>query len=85
MRIYRGADWMSTPPLLVEPTTTLANAQLQRCENCRYLDKIACLLDRAERHEAIPGQYRAAFGYLPMRAASVGAAARDAQTSSYTW
>jgi CBS domain-containing protein len=49
---------------------------LHRCENCRYFDHIACLLDRAERHEAIPGQHCAAFAYLPLRAASVGAADR---------
>jgi CBS domain-containing protein len=49
---------------------------LHRCENCRYFDHIACLLGRAERHEAIPGQHCAAFAYLPMRAASVGTADR---------
>ena len=27
MRAYRGADWMSTPPILARPTTTLADAQ----------------------------------------------------------
>jgi CBS domain-containing protein len=49
---------------------------LHRCENCRYFDHIACLLDRAEHHEPIPGQHCPAFAYLPMRAASVGTADR---------
>jgi len=49
---------------------------LHRCENCRYFDHIACLLDRAERHEAIPGQHCPAFAYLPMRASSIGTAYR---------
>jgi CBS domain-containing protein len=43
---------------------------LHRCENCRYFDRIACLLARAERHEAVPGQHCPAFAYLPMRAAT---------------
>jgi len=46
---------------------------LHRCENCRYFDRIACMLARAERHEPIPGQLCPAFAYLPLRAASVGA------------
>jgi CBS domain-containing protein len=49
---------------------------LHRCENCRYFDRIACLLDRAERHEPIPGQHCPTFAYLPMRASSVGTADR---------
>jgi CBS domain-containing protein len=49
---------------------------LHRCENCRYFDHIACLLDRAERHEPIPGQLCAAFASLPMRAAGVATADR---------
>jgi CBS domain-containing protein len=27
MRAYRVVDWMSTPPILARPTTTLADAQ----------------------------------------------------------
>jgi CBS domain-containing protein len=41
---------------------------LHRCDNCRYFDKIGCLLDRPERQDAIPGQHCAAFSYLPLAA-----------------
>jgi CBS domain-containing protein len=46
---------------------------LHRCENCRYFDRIACLLGRAERQDPVPGQHCPAFAYLPLRAARVGA------------
>ena len=49
---------------------------LHRCEHCQYFDRIACLLDRVERQEAIPGQHCPAFAYLPMRAANVGTGER---------
>jgi hypothetical protein len=59
-----------------DDTCWYCHYHLHRCENCRYFDYIACLLGRAERHEAIPGQHCPAFAYLPMRAASVGTADR---------
>lgn len=43
---------------------------LHRCENCRYFDGIVCMLNRAERHEPIPGRTCLAFAYLPPRAVS---------------
>jgi hypothetical protein len=46
--------------------------RLHQCDNCRYCDQAACLLDMDERHEPVPGQHCSAFAYLPMRAASVG-------------
>lgn len=49
---------------------------LHRCENCRYFDSIACLLDREERHTAVPGQHCPAFAYLPPRAINVEARER---------
>jgi CBS domain-containing protein len=49
---------------------------LHRCENCRYYDRIACLLDREERYEPVPGQHCRAFAYLPMRAASLAPSER---------
>jgi CBS domain-containing protein len=49
---------------------------LHRCENCRYFDRIACMLDREEHHEPVPGQHCPAFAYLPMHAASLAASQR---------
>ena len=43
---------------------------LHRCENCRYFDRITCLLARAECHEPIPGRHCPAFSYQPLRAAT---------------
>jgi len=37
---------------------------LRRCDNCRYFDGIGCMLDRSERHTAIPGRDCAYFVYL---------------------
>jgi CBS domain-containing protein len=37
---------------------------LHRCDNCRYFDGLACLLDRDERRAPIPGQRCPAFIYL---------------------
>jgi hypothetical protein len=49
---------------------------LHRCDNCRYFDRVGCLLDRTERQEPIPGQHCTAFVYLPLRAASDGTGER---------
>lgn len=37
---------------------------LRRCDNCRYFDGIGCMLDRPERHTAIPGRDCPCFVYL---------------------
>jgi CBS domain-containing protein len=34
---------------------------LHRCENCRYFDQVACMLDRQDRHAAVPGQHCQSF------------------------
>lgn len=46
---------------------------LHRCENCRYFDQIACLLDRPDRQSAVPGQHCQSFALLTQREASLGA------------
>jgi CBS domain-containing protein len=71
--LLRGRSFAALGP---DEACWYCHYHLHRCENCRYFDHIACLLDRAERHEAIPGQHCAAFAYLPMRAASLGTADR---------
>jgi len=43
---------------------------LHRCENCRYFDRIACLLDRPDRQSAVPGQHCQSFALLSTRAVS---------------
>jgi len=43
---------------------------LHRCENCRAFDGIACMLDRPDRHTAVPGQHCQAFALLSQHAAS---------------
>jgi CBS domain-containing protein len=42
---------------------------LHRCENCHHFDSIACMLDRAEQHTAVPGQHCQAFDLLSERSA----------------
>jgi CBS domain-containing protein len=37
---------------------------LHRCENCCYFDRIACMLDRPDRHTAVPGQHCQSFALL---------------------
>jgi CBS domain-containing protein len=41
---------------------------LHRCDNCRYFDGVACMLDRADRHSGVPGQHCPAFSFVPPRA-----------------
>jgi CBS domain-containing protein len=41
---------------------------LHRCENCRYFDSVGCMLDRPDRHTAIPGQQCQDFAYRQARA-----------------
>jgi CBS domain-containing protein len=43
---------------------------LHRCENCRYFDGIACMLDRSDRQSAVPGQHCQSFALLAERAAN---------------
>jgi CBS domain-containing protein len=45
---------------------------LHRCENCRYFDSVGCLLDRPDRHTAIPGQQCPDFAYRPAAAVRTG-------------
>jgi CBS domain-containing protein len=40
---------------------------LHRCENCRYFDGIACMLDRPARQSGVPGQHCQAFALLSQR------------------
>jgi CBS domain-containing protein len=44
---------------------------LHRCENCCYFDRIACMLDRPDRHTAVPGQQCQSFALFSQRAASL--------------
>jgi CBS domain-containing protein len=44
---------------------------LHRCESCRYFDRVACLLDRQERHSAVAGQHCQSFAPLAQRTASL--------------
>ena len=44
---------------------------LHRCENCRYFDGIACMLDRPDRQSAVPGQHCQSFALLTERAANL--------------
>jgi CBS domain-containing protein len=43
---------------------------LHRCESCRYFDGIACMLDRPDRHTAVPGQHCQGFALLSQYVAS---------------
>ena len=45
---------------------------LHRYENCRYFDSVGCLLDRADRHTAIPGQQSRVFACRPARIVRAG-------------
>ena len=45
---------------------------LHRCENCRYFDSVGCMLDRPDRHTAIPGQQCQAFAYRSAQAVHAG-------------
>jgi CBS domain-containing protein len=45
---------------------------LLRYENCRYFDSVGCMLDRPDRHTAIPGQQCQAFAYRSARAVRAG-------------
>jgi CBS domain-containing protein len=38
---------------------------LHRCENCRYFDSVGCMLNRPDRHTAIPGRQCQVFAYRP--------------------
>ena len=38
---------------------------LHRCENCRYFDRIACLLDRPNRQSGVPAQHCQSFARSP--------------------
>jgi CBS domain-containing protein len=44
---------------------------LHRCESCRYFDRIACMLNRQERHIAVPGQHCQSFALLNERPANL--------------
>jgi CBS domain-containing protein len=44
---------------------------LHRCENCRFFDRIACMLDRPERQSAVPGQHCQSFALISARAGSL--------------
>jgi len=41
---------------------------LHRCDNCRYFDGVACLLNRTDRYSGVPGQHCPAFSYVLPRA-----------------
>jgi CBS domain-containing protein len=66
--VLRGRSFENLGP---GDTCWYCHYHLHRCENCRYFDRIACLLDRVERHEPVPGQHCAAFAYLPLRATTL--------------
>jgi CBS domain-containing protein len=44
---------------------------LHRCENCRYFDGIACMLDQPDRQSAVPGQHCQSFALLTERAVNL--------------
>jgi CBS domain-containing protein len=44
---------------------------LHRCENCRYFDGIACMLNRPDRQSAVPGQHCQSFALLTRQAANL--------------
>jgi CBS domain-containing protein len=44
---------------------------LHRCENCRYFDRIACLLDRPDRQSGVAGQHCQSFALLSQHVASL--------------
>jgi CBS domain-containing protein len=44
---------------------------LHRCENCRYFDGIACMLDQPDRQSGVPGQHCQAFALLAQRTANL--------------
>jgi len=45
------------------------DCQSDICENCRYFDQIACMLDRPDRHTGVPGQRCQSFALLSRHAA----------------
>jgi CBS domain-containing protein len=44
---------------------------LHRCENCRYFDRIACLLDCPDRQSSVPGQQCLSFALLAQHAGNL--------------
>lgn len=67
----RGRSFATIGP---DDTCWHCHYHLHRCENCRFFDSVGCMLDRPDRHTAIPGQQCQAFTY---RLAQVVHAAQD--------
>lgn len=65
----RGRSFATIAP---DDTCRHCHYHLHRCENCRYFDSVGCMLDRPDRHTAIPGQQCQAFAYRSARAVSAG-------------
>jgi CBS domain-containing protein len=65
----RGRSFATIGP---DDTCWHCHYHLHRCENCRYFDSVGCMLDRPDRHTAIPGQLCQAFAYRPAPAVGAG-------------
>jgi hypothetical protein len=65
----RGRSFATIGP---DDTCWHCHYHLHRCENCRYFDSVGCMLDRTDRHTAIPGQQCRAFAYRPARVVHAG-------------
>jgi CBS domain-containing protein len=69
----RGRSFETIGP---DDTCWQCHYHLHRCENCRHFDGVGCLLDRSERHTAVPGRHCAPFAYRRVQSAGVERAAR---------
>jgi CBS domain-containing protein len=65
----RGRSFTTIGP---DATCWHCHYHLHRCENCRYFDSVGCMLDRPDRHTAIPGQQCQAFAYRSAQAVHAG-------------
>jgi CBS domain-containing protein len=67
--MLRGRSFATISP---DDTGWHCHYHLHRYENCRYFDSVGYMLDRPDRHTAIPGQQCQAFAYRSARAVRAG-------------